>query len=71
LSSTWRHRTLAKNADEGAIKMTVDEVKNATTRESAVHYKVTVRVWSQDLDKPEFEKELAARVRKAIDGLND
>lgn len=50
--------------------MKVDKVRDATTRESAIHYEVTLRVWSAELDSPLFEAELVHRVKKAIEGLN-
>ncbi len=57
--------------------MIVDKIKNATTRESAIHYQVTMRVWSQELkDDPlkdmqpgGFAEQLAQKVRKAIEGI--
>jgi hypothetical protein len=57
--------------------MVIDKVKNATTRDSAIHYQITMRVWSQelkgdpleDMERGGFAEQLAHRVRKAIEGI--
>jgi hypothetical protein len=49
--------------------MIVDKVRNATTRDSAVHYEVTMRIWPDDLKDAVGDKELSEMVRKAIDGI--
>ncbi len=50
--------------------MTVDQVKNSTTRDSAIYYTVTLRIWSQELEEKTFANELAIRVKKAIEGIS-
>ena len=49
--------------------MIVDSVKNATTEASSVHYKVTLRVWPEDLESSDSDETLGNLVRKAINGI--
>lgn len=53
--------------------MIVDKIANSTTRESAVYYTITMRVWSAELktagDDSMLAEQLATVVRRAIEGI--
>lgn len=57
--------------------MVVDKIANSTTRDSAIYYTITMRVWSQelkidpltDMEPGGLAHQLATLVRRAIEGI--
>ena len=53
--------------------MIVDRVANSTTKDSAIYYTITMRVWSAELktagDDSMLAEQLATVVRRAIEGI--
>ena len=49
--------------------MIVDKVRDATTKNSPVHYELTIRIWPEDLESSTSDSELGDLVRRAINGI--
>ena len=51
--------------------MIVDKVRNATTRDSATTYEVTLRIYPSDFEKLKYADTIAELIRKAINGISE
>lgn len=51
--------------------MIVNKVRNATTKDSATTYEVTLRVYPSDFESSEYTIILADLVKKAINGISE
>jgi len=49
--------------------MIVEKVRNTTTPESSVQFEVTIRLWGDDLERADSDRELGDAVRKAVNGI--
>ena len=49
--------------------MTVDKVENATSSNSAVHYRLTIRIWPDDLRGSGAVLNIYRTILKAINGI--